>query len=128
MSEHKEYLTGVKLLTLYKQHYLNKYPLQLICQYSCWGYFDGMDIIDIKEGKSKLFEKKSRTGISDAWYQTARRIQNQKGIASEQNIAMFRCIANEDDKIEKEFWKVTTRKAFLTVCFVQLKKNPDKDG
>lgn len=127
MSKHEEYLTGVKLLTLYKQHYLNKYSLPLICQYSCWGYFDGMDIVDIKEAKSKLFEKKSRTGISDAWYQTARRIQNQKGIASEQNIAMFRCMANEDDKIEKEFWEDTTRKAFLTVCFVQLKKKTDKD-
>lgn len=128
MSEKDSRIKGVKLLTLYKQHYLDKYEELLRCQYSCWGYFDGMDITDVKKAKSKLFIKRSKSAVSDVWYQTARQIQQQQGIASEQNIEIFRCAEKENDTREEIFWKKETRKAFLTVCFVQLVKGVEKNA
>ena len=42
------------ILSLYKQHYLDNYTtdeksMDNKCQYSCWGYYDGVDVFDIEE-------------------------------------------------------------------------------
>lgn len=126
MDKRGEYISGVKILILYKQHYLNQYIDVLDCQYSCWGYFDGMDVIGVKKSNSQLFEKKSNAALSDTWYQTAYQTKNQKGIASEQSIGLFRCEEGEDNKEEK-FWEKGTRKAFLMACFVQLSEEKKKE-
>ena len=112
---------GAKILTLYKQHYLEEYAVPLESEYSCWGYFDGMDITDVMQGESALFEKKSRAAISDIWYQTAKKIKEQKGRFSQQNIGVLRCEEGQDDHREWLFWDKSTRKIFLSVCFVQLR-------
>lgn len=120
--EYRNTIKGAKLLTLYKQHYLNAYPQKLASEYSCWGYFDGLDISDVSNGNSCLFRKKSQSAISDVWYQTAKRVQEQAGFYSQQNIGIFRCEDESDGTInEDEFWK--DRKIFLTVCFIQLQNS-----
>lgn len=113
-----EIIQGVKILTLFKQHYLNQYPESLKCDYTCWGYYDGMDIVDVNAGESQLFVKKSNAAISDIWYQIAKKVSEIDGKQSQQNIGIFR---KNDDK-EYDFWDESKRKIFLSVCFVQLKE------
>lgn len=49
----------IRMLILYKQHYMDQYKRPLTeCQYSCWGYYDGMSIIEVNRIESRLFEKK----------------------------------------------------------------------
>lgn len=115
-----ERIRGVKVLSLQKQHYLDEYTQNLDCAYSCWGYYDGMDIIDVLPGESSLFEKKSRSAISDIWYQIGKKVSDLNGTASQQNIGIFRA-----EEGEEEFWNEGKRKIFLTVCFVQLKNWED---
>lgn len=38
-------MRDIRLLTLYKQHYLDEYDASLECQYSCLGYYDGINVI-----------------------------------------------------------------------------------
>lgn len=38
----------VRVLTLYKQHYMDFYNQKLYCDYSCWGYYDGMDVTEVE--------------------------------------------------------------------------------
>lgn len=113
-----EIMQGVKILTLFKQHYLNGYPKNLDCEYSCLGYYDGMDIVDVEEGDSQLFVEKSNSMISNIWYQIAKKVRNMNGKYSQQNIGIFR----KADARESEFWDKKKRKIFMSVCFVQLKK------
>lgn len=48
----------IRMLILYKQHYMDQYKRPLTeCQYSCWGYYDGMSIIEVNRIESRLFEK-----------------------------------------------------------------------
>lgn len=108
---------GVKILTLMKQHYLDEYQQNLECAYSCWGYYDGIDVVDVEFKESGLFKKKSNSAISDIWYQIARKERELEGKVSQQNIGLFRRAEGEE-----EFWNESSRKIFLTVCFLQLNK------
>lgn len=128
MKINNNYIQGVKLLTLYKQHYINEYPEKLKSEYSCWGYFDGLDVTNVVSGNSSLFTKKSQAAISDVWYQTAKKIQEQKGFYSQQNIGLFRCENTEkqNGNSEQDFWN--NRKIFLTVCFIQLQNSNQIDN
>lgn len=108
---------GVKILTLLKQHYLDEYKKDLDCAYSCWGYYDGIDIVDVRPTESRLFQKKSNSAISDIWYQIAQKVSGLDGRVSQQNIGLFR-----KESGEEKFWEDSSRKIFLTVCFLQLKE------
>lgn len=111
---------GVKILTLYKQHYLERYERPLECEYSCWGYYDGMSITEVKESKSTLYKKRSVAGISNLWYETVNKAKELRGYASQQNIGLFRCSLDDNDTREEKFWSQTNRKIFMSVCFIQL--------
>lgn len=124
MDSNSSVIKGAKILTLYKQHYLNQYSSSLDTEYSCWGYFDGMDISDVRSGNSSLFRKSSNAAISDVWYETARKVYDQKGYSSQQNIGIFRCEKGEVDR-ESVFWD--QKRIFLSVCFLQLKDSNTLD-
>lgn len=111
----------IRLLTLYKQHYLDKYLDMLDSNYSCWGYYDGMDIAKIdKKEYSKLFEKRSLSPISELWYCAGEKIGQINGQYSSQNIGLFRCM--HDDQNVVEFWQENNVAIFLGVAFLKLIK------
>lgn len=121
-------IAGTKLLILHKQHYLQDYPQPLKSEYSCMGYFDGMDIIDVEKAETTLFTPKCNSGISDMWYQSAGEVQKMAGYVGSQNIGMFRCAGcREDKEKETEFWSKQKRRIFMTVSFLQLSKNTDQE-
>ena len=43
-------MKDVRLLTLYKQHYLDDYDVSLKSQITCLGYYDGLDIKKVENG------------------------------------------------------------------------------
>lgn len=59
--EEMERLQDIRILSLYKQHYFDRYRFVMECDYSCLGYYDGISITDVDlskdENGSKLFEK-----------------------------------------------------------------------
>lgn len=121
----------IRLLTLYKQHYLDKYPTTLNSNYSCWGYYDGMDISEVKaEYKSSLFQNDSLSPISRLWYCTGEKIREINGQYSSQNIGLFRCTswAAEKDENKIDFWKENLATIFFGVAFLQLTEPIQYEG
>ena len=55
-------MKDIRILTLQKQYYLDSYTVPMECQYSTWGYYDGISIKQIDETKeySQLFKKRSK--------------------------------------------------------------------
>ena len=51
-------MKDIRILTLQKQYYLDSYTVPMECQYSTWGYYDGISIKQIDETKeySQLFK------------------------------------------------------------------------
>lgn len=65
----KSKLKDIRLITLYKQHYLDQYSKPLQSEYSCWGYYDGMDIGEMQDMRlGRVSENHSVTPISQLWY------------------------------------------------------------
>lgn len=119
----------IRMLTLYKQHYMDCYNEALDeCQYSCWGYYDGMSIEPIKPSNSKLFEKRSSSPISDLWYHTAKNSAHLKAWYGEQNIGLFRCVPQEDDTICQNFWDRHDKMPYFSVAFLQLQNKTKYDS
>ncbi len=123
----KDFVKGVKILKLYRQHYSNYYTEQVKSEYLCFGYFDGMEITDVEKTNSELYKRVVKSPVSDIWYQTAREIKKQRGLASEQHIGLFRAADNEQNKAEELFWNKSNRKAFLSTCFVQFDTYDEKE-
>ena len=60
----------LRMLTLYKQHYLDSYDPEnpMESDFSCWGYYDGMDIRKVDQTRSRLYTKTSQSPVSELWY------------------------------------------------------------
>lgn len=114
----------IRALILYKQHYLNEYKHVLNeCQYSCWGYYDGMSVEPVEKAESKLFEKRSASPISDLWYHTVGKAGDLKAWYGEQNIGLFRCVPKSEDEICSNFWDRHEAFPYFSVAFLQLRDN-----
>lgn len=114
-------MKDIRMLTLMKQHYMDRYKEALECQISCWGYYDGINIVKLDKTESQLFEKKTESPISELWYSAMQLAHNLKGKHSEQNIGLFR---NEND-LAINFWREYDRVPFFMVGFLQLKESMD---
>lgn len=111
--------SDVKILTLYKQHYLDEYDKKLASQYSCWGYYDGMDITEVDSKEySKVIEKQKLTPISHLWYKAGEKIPTISGQYSVQNVGLIRCICDND--YSSQFWCKNNTMLFFSVAFLQL--------
>ena len=76
-------MDDIKLITLYKQQYRSEYRETLDSDYSCWGYYDGIDICDVtKNGDDSLF--------SSIWKASEASAGQMKGRFCEQTIGIFR--------------------------------------
>lgn len=119
-------MKDIRLLTLYKQYYLDSYPNALKCQYTTWGYYDGMDITkeDGSISCSNLFEKRSEAPISQIWYNTGEKTRSLEGRYGNQNIGLFRCVSDKEEERAAQtewFWSVQSTVPFTAVGFLQLK-------
>lgn len=110
----------IRVLTLYKQHYLDQYKVPLKCEYSCWGYYDGIDIGSVQKIKSKLFDKNEMLPISGLWYHGVEKARELNGGFGEQNIGLLRCVAESDDTAGRKFWDEHERMPYFAVAFLQL--------
>ena len=117
MDAHKD----IRILTLQKQHYFNNYTNEMPCDYSCWGYYDGVTINDTPVTKTELFQKRSDAPISQMWYGSGRSIEGLDGRHSRQNISIFRDYetASEKKKTE-EFWKTYNTNPYMAIGFLKI--------
>ena len=114
-------MKDVRLLTLYKQHYLDYYGDNLKSGVSCLGYYDGIDVKKIEDKVySQLFQKKSQAPISELWYSTGEKIEEIKGGYSNQNIGLFRGISDDDVIKVDRFWEKDGL-PFFAVGFAKIK-------
>ena len=118
-------MRDVRMLTLFRQHFLNDYQIQMNCQYTCWGPYDGLDIEKVNcERESKLFTKMSNAVISNFWYDTGEKVCKLEGEYSGQSIGIFREVADEIDNGEtRTFWNNMEYLPFICVGFLKL-ENP----
>lgn len=117
-----------KILTLYKQHYREKYSYELDTEYSCFGYYDGLDISEVENEKNRLSLSKGSINITDTWFGILNMAGKPKlvnGSNSQQNFVLFYTDNESDTENNEElFWKED--QAFLAVMFVQLKGNENQ--
>lgn len=115
----------IRLLTLQKQHYLDKYSSSLKSRFSCLGYYDGIDIREVKNEKySQLFNKQTASPISELWFCAGQVTEELKGGYSCQNIGLFRCVPEGDEELAKcasEFWENIDDAPYFSVGFIKLK-------
>lgn len=114
----------LRILTLFKQHYLNQYRNPLKCQYSCWGYYDGMSVEKVDPSNSTLFTKKTESPISDLWYGLMKQTSELEGMYNKQNIGIFRCV-KERQKNGSLFWERHEHMPFSAIAFLQLENKED---
>lgn len=98
------------LLTLYKQHYLDCYNDAMNVDFSCLGYYDGLNITKIEQ-KDKIFP------MADVWQETGAQIKKLRGRFSNQNIGLFRC--NDLGGT----WNDLEELPFMAVGFIRVKDN-----
>ena len=103
----------IRLLTLYKQHYRDIYDAAFSCSYSCWGYFDGLDISG----------KHCEEPFSALWQMDGKKIAGQRGDFSTQNIGLLRYLSDESArKAVDDFWEENERMPFFGVLLLQLEQ------
>lgn len=111
-----------RLLTLYKQHYMDYYEGKLWSDYSCWGYYDGLDIVKVESVQySSLLRENMSAPISDLWYKSSEKIGSMTGQYGSINIGLFRYEYETDitSKLET-FWIAKEKMPFFGVSFLQL--------
>lgn len=120
----KNKLKDIRLITLYKQHYLDQYSKPLQSEYSCWGYYDGMDIGEMQDMRlEKVSENHSVTPISQLWYMIGKKVEETTGQYGSINIGIFRCCEGaEADKRSEEFWNEKKKSIFFGVAFLTVGK------
>lgn len=111
----------LRILTLFKQHYLDEYNQPLESDYSCWGYYDGISIKEVKPKDSKLFEKRTKAPVSELWYNSMEQTEKLGGIHSRQNIGIFRCMDTDVESRGERFWESNEKMPFFAVGFLQLR-------
>ena len=114
-------LRDIRILSLYKQHYFDQYDTIMKCQYTCLGYYDGLEITRVdpenSEYKSALFAEPLNAAMPSVWCGTARNAENLKGKFGKQDIGIFRCI--EEGQAEK-WQKWIDNSPYFIVAFIQL--------
>lgn len=109
-----------RLLTLYKQHYMDCYDGKLCSDYSCWGYYDGLDIAKVESIQySSLLIDNMSAPISDLWYKSGEKIGGITGQYGSINIGMFRYEKDKSMRTET-FWVQKEKMPFFGVSFLQL--------
>ena len=113
---------SVLVLSLKKQHYLDKYQEPMTGTYSCFGYYDAIDI-HFPQKTSSLFQKKSNIQISPIWYGMGELIESQTGRFSQQNIGLFSIIDKDspDAGCFSLFWGEHSNSPYFAVGFIRLK-------
>ena len=117
-------MRDIRLLTLYKQHYLDDYEEPLKSRISVLGYYDGIDIQKVEgENFSNISAKKSQAPISELWYDTGKKIEEMTGGKSNQNIGLFRCMGGEEsEKAVAEYWEYEKRLPYFAVGFLKIRE------
>ena len=120
-------MSEIRLITLYKQHYLDDYSESLNSEYSCWGYYDGMDITKVFQNNSNIMSQNhSITPITDLWYKAGEKSSEITGQYGSIDIGIFRCMTGrEADEQAIEFWKEKENSIFFGVAFLQLENRED---
>lgn len=122
-------MRDIRLLTLYKQHYLDEYDASLECQYSCLGYYDGIDIKEVENKQySQLFQKQTESPISELWFESGEVTSQLNGGYSCQNIGLLRCVStmNKMQIYNKEiFWENAEDEPFFAVAFLKLENGQE---
>lgn len=111
-------LYGIKLLSLYKQHYRDSYKEAMSFQYSSWGYYDGFDIFSPDIRKKRLSKKITALPISDMWFGMEDLKKKNNGKTACQTIGIFR--NNVNDPYAESFWKENEDYPFFAIGFLQL--------
>ena len=102
MDAHKD----IRILTLQKQHYFNNYTNEMPCDYSCWGYYDGVTINDTPVTKTALFQQRFDAPISQMWYGSGRSFQGLDSPHSRPNSSILRdYVTASETKTTDDFWK-----------------------
>lgn len=114
-------MNDVRILTLSKQHYLDKYSSPLKTRFTCLGYYDGIDIERVEQNTDEeIAKKRSCLSVSELWYGAGMKTQKLEGGYSNQNIGMFRYVSNERIAAE-EYWRKGNDLPFLAVGFLKLR-------
>lgn len=115
----------LRILTLYKQHYLTKYSENYKWSYSALGYYDGMEIQKVKKhNENRLaFTNSNVPDLTDLWYEIAQNVLTGEGAYGQQNISLLKFGDGEIIKAEHLFWKNPS--AFLCATFIQVDRTYD---
>lgn len=118
-------MKDVRLLTLYKQHYLDYYDVSMESQITCLGYYDGLDIKKVeKEVFGKEKNKKNLAPITDMWYSTGKNVEQLSGGHSNQNIGLFRYSrSREQQEYTIKYWDMEKKLPYFSVAFLKLNEN-----
>ena len=112
---------SVLVLSLKKQHYLDSYQGPMTGMYSCFGYYDAIDIL-FPSRNSSFFQKKSNIQISPIWYGMGELIETQTGRFSQQNIGLFSIAdsTSTDASYYNLFWGEHSGSPYFAVGFIRL--------
>lgn len=127
-----------RLLKLYKQHYLKSYEKMAENEYSCWGYFDCMEVdrVENRAERGLLIDYRNgekgwdiNGGMADLWYASASASEELSGHYGQQSIGLFRYEGDEAGRettiSDREFWKDENKGIILIACMIQLKEYSD---
>ncbi len=119
-------MSDVRLLTLYKQHYLDDYSISMKSKITCIGYYDGLDLI--KADKESVFGNKSFhkdvADLMEIWYSTGKNAEQLPGGYSNQNIGLFRHSPDKErEKYTAEYWNGEANLPFFAVAFLKLRNS-----
>lgn len=120
-------MKDVRLLTLYKQHYLDDYDVSLESQITCLGYYDGLDIKKVENGIfGKEKNKKQLAAITEIWYSTGKSVEQLSGGHSNQNIGLFRYgKSKKQQEYTHKYWDIEKKLPYFSVAFLKIKESLD---
>ena len=106
-------MRDIRILTLFKQHYMQTYDVSLDSEYSCWGSTDGMDVDVLSEDLPR--------SIPGIWEAIGRKQDEVNGGWSSQSIGLIRCsLNNVCDFIGDNYWNEKDDMPFFAVAFLKL--------
>ena len=109
-------MSDVRLLYLYKQHYLNDYKSGLNFDISCFGYYDELKIEKCGDRYEENSDrKKSGSPLYQIWYDTGIGMSQLEGRFGVQTIGLFRKVREGDN----EFWQLDDQMPYFFVGFVK---------
>lgn len=115
----------IRILNLYKQHYLKNYEIMAEKEYSCWGYFDCMSVELVENRQHRgLLMTRGNVNMTDLWYASANGTKDLSGHYGQQSIGMFRYEKEGETVVEDtDFWREGEEGIILVACMIQLIDN-----